>query len=200
LGDNNNVRFSLILPAVLLVVSGLLPMSAEDHRTYLLRDISGTDHGSLIDSQNRANVVYFVMTDCPISNRMAPEINRICKDYAAQNVGCFLAYVDPGVANQAILEHIKDYSHDCCPAINDAEQVFVAKAGATVTPEAALFSPSGEVLYRGRINDLYAALGKPRREARVHSLRNALDEVLAGKPVTDQRTNAIGCYIPPKDL
>ncbi len=200
LGDNKGVRFSLILSGALLLALGSLSLPAEDQRTYLLTDINGIDHGPLVNSKNRANVVYFIMTDCPIANRMAPEINRICDEYAAQDVGCFLAYVDPGLTNEAIREHIKDYSHDCCPAINDAKQVLVAKGGATVTPEAAVFSPRGEVLYRGRINDLYVALGKPRREARVHDLRNALDEVLAGKPVTNPETRAIGCYIPPKDL
>ncbi|MDA1315578.1 MAG: hypothetical protein O2968_19795 [Acidobacteria bacterium] len=190
----------IILAAVLSLVLGSLSVPATAQQDYTFKDIDGVEHGSLDDSGNRATVVYFVMTDCPISNRFAPEIGRICTDYKAKGVDCFLAYVDSGVTNEAIREHIEDYSHDCCPAINDARQVLAGKAGAIVTPEAAVFSARGEVLYRGRINDFYAALGKARRKARVHDLRTALDEVLAGQPVTNPRTEAIGCYIPPKDL
>ena len=68
--------------------------------------------------------------------------------------------------------------------------------GATITPEAVVVGQSGKVLYRGRIDNLYAGLGKPRRQVTEHNLRQALDEVLAGKTVTHPQTQAIGCYIP----
>ena len=191
------MRFCAILTALLWLILAPLSALAEDQQ--ILTDIDGVEHGSLIDSKNRATVLYFAMTDCPISNRFAPEIDRICTNYESEGVECFLVYVDPDVTNETIREHVDDYGHDCCPAINDAQQVLVEKAGATITPEAAVFSSAGEILYRGRINDLYAALGRPRRQARVHDLRNALDEVLVGKAVTTPRTEAVGCYIPIKD-
>ncbi|MCZ7644490.1 MAG: hypothetical protein M5U26_04270 [Planctomycetota bacterium] len=41
---------------------------------------------------------------------------------------------------------------------------------------------------------------KQRKEATRHDLREALDAVLAGKPVAEARTKAIGCFIPkPRD-
>ena len=70
-------------------------------------------------------------------------------------------------------------------------------AGASTTPEAAIISPSGQVLYRGRIDNVYAGLGKRRPAATERDLRKALDEVLSGKPVSTRETKAIGCYIPP---
>lgn len=191
------MRFCAILTALLWLI--LAPLSALAENQQILTDIDGVEHGSLIDSKNRATVLYFVMTDCPISNRFAPEINRICSNYESKGVDCFLVYVDPGVTNQTIRKHAEEYGHDCCAPVNDAQQVLVEKAGATITPEAAVFSPAGEILYRGRINDLYAALGQPRRQARVHDLTSALDQVLAGKAVANPRTKAIGCYIPSKD-
>ncbi len=53
------------------------------------------------------------------------------------------------------------------------------------------------MLYRGRIDNVYASLGKRRAEATEKDLRKALDEVLSGKPVSTPQTKAIGCYIPP---
>ena len=68
-------------------------------------------------------------------------------------------------------------------------------AGATVTPTAVVLDREGAVRYRGRIDDFYAALGKPRRQATTHELRDALDAVLAGKPVAVPEAKALGCYI-----
>ena len=161
-----------------------------------LTDIDGKTHDLLDASSKRANVLYFVTNDCPISNQYAPEINRICAEYAAQGVGCYLVYIDPTLPLEAIRKHLADYGHACCPAIHDTEHKLVELLGAEVTPEAALLSPAGAALYRGRINNFYAALGKPRRMVTVHDLRDALDAVLAGKPVANQKTQAVGCFIP----
>jgi len=57
--------------------------------------------------------------------------------------------------------------------------------------------PAGQVLYRGRIDNVYAALGKRRPEATERDLRKALDEILQGKAVTTSQTQPVGCYIPP---
>ena len=53
--------------------------------------------------------------------------------------------------------------------------------------------------YRGRIDNQYAALGKPRRVVTVHDLRDALDAVLAGRPVANPETEAFGCFIASKN-
>lgn len=161
-----------------------------------LTDIDGKTHDLLDASSKRANVLYFITNDCPISNQYAPEINRICKQYAVQGVGCYLVYIDPTLSLEAIRGHMAEYGHDCCPAIHDVEHRLVKRLGAEVTPEAALLSAAGEVLYQGRIDNFYAALGKPRRVVTVRDLRAALDAVLAGNPVSNPKTQAVGCFIP----
>lgn len=162
-----------------------------------LIDIDGVRHGSLESPPGKATVVFFVLRDCPISNQFAPEINRICNEYAANDVRCFLAYLDPDAAIEDVRRHTQEFSYACCPAILDESRRLTKAAGATITPEAALFSSKGELMYRGRINNLYAGLGKKRRQPTVHDLRKALDEALAGAPVSTARTQAIGCYAPP---
>ncbi|MEC7776571.1 MAG: hypothetical protein VYC32_10785, partial [Planctomycetota bacterium] len=62
-------------------------------------------------------------------------------------------------------------------------------------PEAFVIGKPG-ILYRGRIDDLYADLGQKRRQARNRDLRDALDAVLSGKAVKNPTTRAVGCYIP----
>jgi hypothetical protein len=52
------------------------------------------------------------------------------------------------------------------------------------------------IVYRGRIDNFYAALGRPRRVVTEHDLRDTLDAVFGGKPVPKAETQAVGCYIP----
>jgi hypothetical protein len=54
---------------------------------------------------------------------------------------------------------------------------------------------TGAIRYRGRIDNFYAALGKPRQQVTERDLRNALDAVLSGRPVPKVETEALGCYI-----
>jgi hypothetical protein len=165
-----------------------------------LKDVDGVAHGSLGDGARKAAVLFFVLTDCPISNQFAPEIDRICDAYEPRGAECFLVYVDPEKTDTEIREHASQFGHGGRPALHDLDRTLTKKAGATITPEAAVFSAAGEMLYRGRINNLYASLGKQRRQATEHDLRRALDEALAGKAVSTPRTQAVGCYLPPKEL
>ena len=67
------------------------------------------------------------------------------------------------------------------------------------TPECVLLDSVGEVHYRGRVNDLYFALGKHRRSPRSEDLEAAVEAaveaVLAGKEPDPFETTPIGCPI-----
>jgi len=80
----------------------------------------------------------------------------------------------------------------------DRERELVAATGATVTPEVVVVRPDERIAYRGRIDDYYAELTKPRAQVTVHDWRDALDEVLEGKAVARPEVQAVGCAIPDK--
>lgn len=142
----------------------------------------------------KAVVLLFVARDCPISNAYAPEIKRLCDHYARAHVAFYLVYPDPDTSLAAARRHAKDYGYTV-PLLLDPAHRLVHRAGATVTPEAAVFAPGGRLLYRGRIDDLYLGFGQRRDAATRHDLRDALDAVLSGKPVPTSRTPAIGCFL-----
>ena len=60
---------------------------------------------------------------------------------------------------------------------------------------AAVLSPAGQLLYLGRIDNRLEGFGKRRVQVTEFNLRNTLDAVLAGKPVPQARTKALGCAI-----
>jgi hypothetical protein len=160
-----------------------------------LVDINGVSHGTLAHpARGRWSTLIFVGTDCPISNHYAPEIKRICAAYEPAGVQCTLVYSTAQLDTEAVRAHLADFNL-ALPAVIDHERVLVAHAAAMVTPQAAVFTPEGTLAYSGRIDNLYAELGRPRHSATEHDLRNALDDLIAGRPVRRPRTYPLGCYI-----
>lgn len=142
-----------------------------------------------------ANVVLFVQTDCPISNSYAPEIQRICTAYASKGVSCSLAYEDVRVDAAGVRKHMSDFAYSGVPATIDGSRALADRAKATITPQAVVVDAHGAIRYRGRIDNFYASLGKPRQHVTEHDLTDALDAILAGKPVPKPETEALGCFI-----
>jgi len=181
--------FSRLCRSALLFAIPLLP-------SVMLRDVDGHALKPL-EPAGPAEILFFITNDCPVANSYAPEIQHICSDYAAKGVACTLVYSDPSIDAAAIRKHRADYGYkDPISAVSDGTHQLAHATGATITPEAVVVGKAGKVLYRGRIDNFYAGLGKPRRVVTEHDLRQALDEVLAGKPVSHPQTQAVGCYIP----
>ncbi len=138
-------------------------------------------------------VLVFTTTDCPISNRYAPEIKRLTEKFAGK-AEFVLVYPVPADSDAAIREHIGKFGY-ANTWRRDAGQALVKQTGVTVTPEVAVMSADQKVLYRGRIDDRYVSFGVDRSQPTVRDLERSLDAILAGKPVPVAETRAIGCFI-----
>lgn len=142
---------------------------------------------------NKALVLLFVRPDCPISNRYAPEIQRLYLTYSPQGVAFRLVYAAPGLTPAAIEQHRRDYGYGI-PGVADPDRRYVARAGVRTTPEAAVFV-GGQIIYRGRIDDRYVDFGKTRAQPTHHDLEAVLAAIVRGKAVVFHQTRAIGCAI-----
>jgi peroxiredoxin len=159
-----------------------------------LRDTEGAEHSPREWSQAHAVVLFFVTTDCPLSNGYAPEMNRIAEAYAPRGVLVYAVQGDTTIPDEEVRRHAHDYGYRF-PALLDPRQILARHTGATVTPEAVVLSADGAVLYLGRIDNRVEDFGKTRIAATAFDLRDALDAVLAGRPVPHPRTRALGCAI-----
>jgi thiol-disulfide isomerase/thioredoxin len=141
----------------------------------------------------KAVVLLFVRSDCPISNRYAPDLERIYEKYSPRGVDFRLVYPESGLTVSALAKHREEYGYTI-PALLDTRHQYVKRAGAHITPEAAVFV-HGELIYLGRIDDRYADIGKARREATRHDLEEVLGAIVAGKSIRRRETKAVGCTI-----
>ena len=143
----------------------------------------------------KAFVFVFISTDCPISNRYAPEIRRVEEEFVRAGVRFWLVYADTDTSADAIRKHISDYRLPK-QALRDPRHSLVHLAQARVTPEASVFLPGGRLVYHGRIDNRYADLGKERPEATQHDLEDVVKAIVQGRPVPYPTAKAVGCYIP----
>lgn len=147
----------------------------------------------LTAAANTPTVLVFTTTDCPISNRYSPEIQRLASRFGGK-VQFTLVYPVPADEDARIREHVKKFGYSI-PWQRDSRQVLVKQTGVTVTPEVAILDAAGKLLYRGRIDDRYITFGKDRPQPTVHDLERSLEAVLAGKSVPVAQTQAIGCIL-----
>ncbi len=158
-----------------------------------LLDLDGKPF-DLWQESHSATVIVFARSDCPISNRFAPEIRRLYETYHLRGVEFYLVYVDPDEKPDKIRQHLKEFGYPC-QGLRDPMHTLVAHCGATTTPEAVVFSQRRSMTYRGRIDDTYLDFGKARTEATSHDLADAIESTLSGRSVANPRTRAIGCLI-----
>lgn len=147
-----------------------------------------------VQETGRATVLVFTTTDCPISNRYAPEIKRLAAAYASRGIRFWVVYPVPGDTPAKITAHAGQFGLDL-PVARDTRAALVKATGATVTPEVAVIDRAGGIAYRGRVDDRYVDFGVDRPVPTTSDLDSALTNLLAGKPIEPSRTRAVGCIL-----
>lgn len=105
-------------------------------------------------------------------------------DFARKDVLFVGIHSDRHETKKEILAHARKHQHDF-PMIPDGDAAVARLFGARRTPEAFVLDQEGKLRYRGRVA---SKIGTP-------DLRNALDSLIAGRPIHPPETKAFGCAI-----
>ena len=181
------VSFSLLTAGVVLLA---FPFARAAQKTGL--HVDGSPADPFQEAPGKPVVLVFVRTDCPISNRYAPLIQRISSQYGAK-VDFWLVYPSRMASAEKIRQHERDYGYKL-PALRDPQHALVTQAQVRVTPEAAVFDANHRLLYHGRIDDLYVDFGRARPAATTHELDDAIQAALSGK-TPPRNMPGVGCFI-----
>ena len=144
-------------------------------------------------SAGKVVVFIFVRTDCPVSNRYAPEIQRISAEHVS-DVAFWLVYPDKRETFAEIQKHNLEY-HYTLPVLRDPQRDLIKRGKVTVTPEAAVFDAKGRLVYHGRIDNWFEDFGRARPAPTTHELEVAIAAAVSGRPATLPSVNAVGCYL-----
>ena len=191
---------------MLLTVLVIAASGCESDGVDGVRDLEGHSIDPFGNADAPITVTLFVDSDCPVSNRYAPEFQRLQARYAPRGVDFWLVYPDPEISMQTIRTHMREYGY-AFPALVDPEHSLVKRANALVTPEAGIFLSDGTLVYHGRIDNRYVDLTRRRAQATQHDVEDVLNALLAGESVDASwnpapgrsleamSTPGVGCYI-----
>jgi hypothetical protein len=191
---------SALFAAGLLGAAGAAPGPTPSADLELL-DLDGQRVKPLRDPAARAFVFVLARTDCPISNRYAPELQRLHRRFAPAGVVFRLVYPDRAETVEGIRRHLQEFGYPF-GALRDPEHDLVRMVQAKVTPEVAVFvaGPAGPRLaYRGRIDDRYVDFGTTRAAPTTRDLLRTLEAVVAGEVPPLRTTAAVGCFLSPAE-
>jgi peroxiredoxin len=187
--------FCLVLAAVGCAFPAVADTKAPPPRVppFSLQDIAGKTWAFSDLKEKKAIVVIFIGTECPINNAFMPRLAELYKTYASKGVQFLAINSNCQDTPPRIAVHAQQHGIPF-PVLKDPGNSVADKFGARRTPEAFVLDPAGAVLYRGRIDDQFG-VGFKRPAPTRRDLSVALDEVLAGKPVTQPSTEVAGCLI-----
>ncbi len=177
------------IAAVLMFLVSILPITAGQQAF----DLRGSPKDPLKETPGKVVVLVFVRTDCPISNRYAPLLQEMSVKYGGE-AAFWLVFPDKSESPENIRSYLQEFSYKL-PALRDTGHSLVKKSGARVTPEVAVFNLKRELVYHGRIDDLYREFGKARRAATTHELADAIEAASKGVAPSSTAAEGVGCFI-----
>lgn len=161
---------------------------------FRLKDTEGRSRSLSEFKDKKVLVLVFTATECPISNSYAQPLAQLATKYAARGVQFLGVNANLDESLEQVARHARDYNFEF-PILKDERQALADAVNARVTPEAFVLDQERVVRYRGRIDDSYASRTQKRSQASDRSLEEAVEAVLAGKPVAKPVTLALGCAI-----
>jgi thiol-disulfide isomerase/thioredoxin len=156
-------------------------------------DLAGNPVDPLKSAGGKVVVLVFVRTDCPVSNRYAPTIQKLSAGHA-DKAAFWLVYPSKSESAGVIRKHEREYGYKI-PALRDPQHVLVKESQVQITPEVAVFDASRHLVYHGRIDNLYEDIGRARGAPTTHELEDAIMAAIGGKSVNASATHGVGCYI-----
>jgi peroxiredoxin len=183
----------LSLAALLVNGDGATVSPGTRIEDFVLRDHRGAERRLSDWRDSRLVVVVFLGVDCPLVKLYAGRLAELAREYGLRGVS-FVgvnANVQDGVSD--VTNYVRKH-HLPFPVLKDVGNVLADRFGATRTPEAFVLDGDRVLRYRGRIDDQYGVGMQKSRPSR-RDLAEALDELLAGKPVSRPVTEPVGCFI-----
>ncbi len=163
--------------------------------SFKLKGVDGNDHSLDDYADKKALVVVFTCNHCGTSVQYEDRLIQLQKDYADK--GVLLVAINPnedkdhpGDSYENMIQRAEEKGFNF-PYLRDATQEIAKAYGAVRTPHVFLLDQDRKVAYQGRIDD---NADDPKAVGR-RDLREAIDEVLAGKPVSVSSTVAVGCSV-----
>jgi hypothetical protein len=190
-----SLMFSLLMLAPASLYTGLPIGSSMPKSDMKVKDVSGKEISLQQAKGTNGLLVMFSCNTCPYVMRNQGRTKEVCTFAGQHQIGVILlnsneSSRDGGNSFAEMVSYAKAQGYQWYYALDD-NALLATAFGASRTPECYLFDKSGTLVYHGAIDD---SPGDP-SAVRRHHLQVAIDEMMAGKPVTVKETRSVGCSI-----
>lgn len=177
-------------------VSDPLPIGADIPRQDVkMKDISGNMVSFKDAIKKNGLMVMFSCNTCPVVKKYQSRTLEVCKYAIGNDIGVILLNSNEATRSSGdSYEDSKDYAKEQGYYFNyvmDDNSSMADAFGATRTPEVFLFNKDGKLVYHGAIDD---NSGSPDEVTRKHAVI-AIEELAAGKEISQKETRSVGCTI-----
>lgn len=151
---------------------------------------------SYVANLRNVRVVFLLGADCPISRQYVPIIREIERSWQAKGLDKISIVFCNGPRQgyrRIVQSFMKEHALNM-PWRTDPGNRFAHRVGARVVPEVLVFQ-SGEKVYSGAIDDMFAGLGQRRAFTTEHYLVDALEACHAGRRLNYASRPAYGCLV-----
>lgn len=156
---------------------------------FKLPDTDGTEHSLKALMGKKGAVVIFIATKCPVSNAYNDRMEKLAEDYKAKGINVIGINANSTEPAAEVKSHAAEKGLKFAILKDDGNKI-ADRLGATRTPEAYVLDTNLKLLYHGRIDNSQKAEGITSND-----VREALDEMLAGKAISKTGGAAFGCSI-----
>ena len=181
----------------LLALGLALPVAtaAEAGHDYHFASTSSSGEKVVVEKEDgsKLTVVCFLGAECPMARIYGPRLSQLAAEFSADDVRVIGVNSNRQDSMAEVRAYVDEYSVSF-PVIRDQRNVIADRYAATRTPEVFLLDEQLQLKYHGRIDDQYSP-GINRAAPTRQDLRLAIEELLAGKPVSTADTTVLGCFI-----
>ena len=191
---------ALLAFGCLLAMSSMAALAAPDAgETVDLIGVRATDtegrHHRIGVSMGKVQpaVLVFLDTACPVATRYIPTLNKLHEDAQVKGVSLYGVLSHPDIGWQASADFVDDFGV-AFPVIMDTTGDLALRLRPRVTSESFVISTADRVVYRGRIDNRFAVVGKLRTRIGSHDLRTVIEALAGGSEPEPHATEAVGCF------
>ncbi len=160
---------------------------------FSLQDYRGKMHKLSDYADDKILVIVYLGTECPLAKLYAPRLAALHQKYEKQGVKFLGINANRQDSLTEVAAHARIHQLPF-PVLKDPGNQVADQMHAVRTPEVFVLDQTRKVRYHGRIDDQYG-VGYIREHVTREDLAIAIDELLAGKAVTQPATEATGCFI-----
>ncbi len=179
-----------------LTLSTMLPLGTTAPAFQLFDTVSERTFTLEELKSDKATVIMFICNHCPYVKHIQSEVVRLAEDYLPEGIKCIAISSNdvesyPEDAPDKMKQEARKWGYPF-PYLYDETQAVARSYAAACTPDFYIFDKEMDLVYRGQLDSSRPGNGKPLNG---QDMRDALDDLLKGNPISEDQVPSQGCNI-----